>query len=376
MKVIQVNKWYYPHIGGVEKHVKDVAETLAPKVDMEVLVANNSRGRINETINGVKITRVPSWSVIRSAPFAPGFYSAIKQSSADIYHLHFPNPIGELAYLAAGAPGKLVLTYHCDIIRQKLLRRVYRPFLRKLLKRADTIMVSSPNIIKSSPWLQSVSEKCQVIPFGIDVKRFQLNDDISVQAKDIRESFRSPLILFLGRLIYYKGINFLIEAMKTVDAQLIIAGEGSLEHELQQQALELGISDRIHFIGSVSEKDLSAYYYASDLFVLPSTEESEAFGFVQLEAHTCGVPVVSTNLPTGVPYANLDKFTGLIVPPADSQSLASAINRLLKDDIFRHKLGKQAKKRAEDSFSLEAQGKAVLKIYRETLRSPGPGKQS
>ena len=370
MKVIQVNKWYYPHIGGVEKHVKDVAETLVTKVDMEVLVANTKRSRVHETINGVEVTRVPSWTVIRSAPFAPGFYTAIRQSSADIYHLHFPNPVGELAYLAAGAPGKLILTYHSDIVRQKLLRRGYGPFLRRLLKRADTIMVSSPNIIKSSPWLRSVSEKCQVIPFGIDVTRFQLSDDISVQAKAIRESFGSPLILFLGRLIYYKGVNFLIEAMKTVDAHLVVAGEGHLEPELRQQAVDLGIADRIHFVGTVSDEDLVAHYFASDLFVLPSTEESEAFGFVQLEAHACGVPVVSTNLPTGVPYANKDEFTGLIVPPADARALASAINRVLKDDLLRHKLGTQAKKRVEEGFSLEAQGKAVLNIYREALRSP------
>lgn len=373
---MQVNKLYYPHIGGVEKHVKDVAETLATKVDMQILVANTTRAQSQETINGVNVTRVPSWSVIQSAPLAPGFYSTIRESSADIYHLHFPNPVGELAYLAAGAPGKLVVTYHCDIIRQKKLLRVYGLFLKKLLRRADTIMVSSPNIIKSSPWLRPVSGKCQVIPFGIDVTRFQLNDVISSQAKAIRERFGSPLILFLGRLIYYKGINFLIEAMKTIDAQLIVAGEGQLEQELRQQALDMGVSDRIHFVGSVSEKDLPAYYYASDLFVLPSTEESEAFGFVQLEAHACGVPVVSTNLPTGVPYANKDEFTGLIVPPADSPSLASAINRLLKDDVLRHRLGTQAKKRVEESFSLEAQGEAVLKIYRETLRSSSPGKRA
>lgn len=367
MKVLQINKLYYPHIGGVEKHVKDVAEALAGKVDMQVLVANTSRTPVNETVEGVNVTRVANWGVLRSAPLAPGFYSEIRKSNADIYHLHFPNPTGELAYLAAGAPGKLILTYHSDIIRQKLLRGLYKPFLKKLLARADLIMVSSPNIIESSDWLRPVRGKCRVIPFAIDASQFKLNDDISTKAHTIRKRFGSPIVFFLGRLIYYKGVEFLIKAMKSVNAQLVIAGKGDLESELKGLASELKISDRIHFVGTLSTQDLSNYFYASDLFALPSTANSEAFGYVQLEAHACGLPVVSTNLPTGVPYANLDNVTGLIVPPSDSEALAAAINKLLQDDALRQKLGSQAKKRVENQFNFEVMAEAIEGVYQEAL---------
>ncbi|MCK4267768.1 MAG: glycosyltransferase, partial [Actinomycetia bacterium] len=111
----------------------------------------------------------------------------------------------------------------------------------------------------------------------------------------------------------------------------------------------------------------SSYFYASDLFALPSTANSEAFGYVQLEAHACGLPVVSTNLPTGVPYANLDNVTGLIVPPSDSEALAAAINKLLQDDALRQKLGSQAKKRVENQFNFEVMAEAIEKVYQEAL---------
>jgi len=367
MKVVQVNKLYYPFIGGVEKHVQDVAESLLGKVDVEVLVANTSHRRVTEAVNGVPVTRVPSWGIIRSAPVAPGFYRAFKRMPADIYHLHFPNPFGEAAYLAAGSPGKLIVTYHSDVVRQRTLLRVYGPIVKQLLKRADAIMVSSPNMIKTSPWLQPVKDKCVVVPFGIDAGPFRLTDEVSAKAAAIRQKYGSPLILFVGRLIYYKGLDYLLDAMKGVDAQLLIVGNGVLEAELREQAKTLGIASRVHFVGRATDAELPAYYHACDLFVLPSVANSEAFGFVQLEAHACGKPVVSTNLPTGVPYANLDGVTGLIVPPKDSVALAEAIDRLLRDDTLRQKLGAQAKTRVETEFSREALAKSVLEIYNSLL---------
>jgi glycosyltransferase involved in cell wall biosynthesis len=367
MKVLQINKLYYPHIGGVEKHVQDVAEAIHDEVDVKVLVANSERKTVREEINGIPVTRVPSWGVLQSAPVAPGFYTAIRNSDADIFHLHFPNPVGEIAYLAAGAPGKLVVTYHADVVRQRTLRHFYGPVIKRLLDRADMIMASSPNLIELSPWLTDVRRKCRVIPFGIDLTPWRMNDYTAAKTADIRARFGFPIILFVGRLIYYKGLDFLIRALTDVDANLIIVGQGVLEEELLRLAAELGVADRVHFVGSVSAEDLPAYYHACDVFTLPSVAESEAFGFVQLEAHACGKPVVSTNLPTGVPYANLDNVTGLIVPPKNPEALAVALNRLLSDRPFRYQLGEQAKLRVETEFSLEAMGREIIKAYREIL---------
>lgn len=372
MKVLQINKLYYPHIGGVEKHVQDLAETLSGRVELEVLVANDSRRATRDLVNGVTVTRVPSWVVVQSAPVAPGFWRAIKRSRADIYHLHFPNPFGELAYLAAGAPGKLVVTYHSDVVRQKYLKRVYAPVINKLLRRADAVLASSPNLIRSSPWLESIKHKCRVIPFGIDLAPLRATTNTSTAAQANRVRYGSPLVLFVGRLIYYKGLSYLIDAMREINAKLVIVGEGNLDLDLKTQAETAGVADRVFFVGSASEIELAAYYQACDLLVLPSIAPSEAFGFVQLEAHACGKPVVSTNLPTGVPYANLDGVTGLIVPPANSRALASAINRLLSDNALRLKLGSQAKERVEMEFSRQAMADTVLGIYEEICYSVKP----
>ena len=367
MKVLQINKLYYPHIGGVEKHVQDVAQALHGQIDVEVLVANSERKATREKVNDVVVTRVPAWGTVQSAPIAPGFYGAIRRSDADIFHLHFPNPIGEIAYLAAGAPGKLVVTYHADVVRQKTLKRFYGPIIKRLLDRADMIMASSPNLIEQSPWLADLQEKCRVIPFAIDLTPFQTNAQTEAKAKEIRESAGTPLILFVGRLIYYKGLEWLIRALPNVEANLVVVGEGVLKPDLQELAAELGVADRVRFAGAVTDADLPAYYHACDLFALPSIAESEAFGFVQLEAHACGKPVVSTDLPTGVPYANLDEVTGLIVPPKDSAALATALNRLLSDEALRRRLGGQAKERVETEFSLEAMGREIMKAYKELL---------
>jgi rhamnosyl/mannosyltransferase len=367
MKVLQVNKLYYPHIGGIENHVRILATGLKDKVDIEVLVANEAPKTVIEILDGIKVTRVASMGRFRSAPLAPGFIPQLKGSKSDIYHLHFPNPTGELSFLLANPTGKLVVTYHSDIIRQKTLLKFYKPFLEKFLQRADRIVVGSGSLIKSSPYLQKVAGKCEVIPFGISPDWSILTPEIEARSADIRQKYGPKIAFFLGRLIYYKGLDYLIKAMQEVDGKLVIAGEGELGPELKRLAEDLKVKDKVIFAGTLSDQELLALYHACDIFVLPSTESSEAYGLVQLEAHACGKPVISTNLPTGVPFANKDGVSGLVVPPKDSGALAKAINKLFSDDELRLRLGTQAKERFEKEFTSKIMVERVLKLYREVL---------
>lgn len=364
LKVLQVNKLYYPHIGGVEKHVQDLAEAIKDEVKVEVLVANTSFKTVIEDINGVQVIKTASLGTIASAPLAPALWLWLRRLRPDIYHFHFPYPIGDISYLLARAKGKLVVTYHSDIIRQKRLLALYRPFMERFLKRADVILASSPNMIANSPVLSRFETKCRVIPFGIDVERFKLTPSVEKDAAALRRRFGGrDIILFVGRLVYYKGVSYLVEAMRDIDGMLVLAGEGSLRTELEKKADELGVADKIIFFGRAQDSELPALYHACDIFALPSVARTEAFGLVQLEAQACGKPVVSTDLPTGVPYANLDGKTGLIVPPKDSDALANAINRLLKDGDLRRRLGEQGKKRVTTEFTLEAMADAVVEVY-------------
>jgi rhamnosyl/mannosyltransferase len=114
---------------------------------------------------------------------------------------------------------------------------------------------------------------------------------------------------------------------------------------------ELNLRSRVTFVTGVTRDDLIAYYHAADVFVLPSTEITEAFGVVQVEAMAAGVPVVSTNLPTGVPWVNQDGLTGLVTPPGEAGALAEAIRRLLADPALRRRMGEAGRARAWEQFS-------------------------
>jgi rhamnosyl/mannosyltransferase len=168
-------------------------------------------------------------------------------------------------------------------------------------------------------------------------------------------------VLAVGRLVYYKGFEFLIQAMREVDASLIIAGTGPLYSKLRGITSECGLTDRVVFAGDV--KDLTPYYHASDVFVLPSVARSEAFGLVQLEAMACRKPVVNTRIPTGISEASIDGLTGLSAQPADPSSLATALNKLLGDPELRYRLGDSARKRVENEFTAERMALETIAIY-------------
>ncbi len=370
MKVLMINKLYHPVIGGVENHVRELAQSIVSNsntVKVEVLVANTSRFTVQEMIDGISVTKVGSIATIQSTPIAPTFPWWLKHIESDIYHFHFPYPIGELSYLLTRPPGKLVVTYHSDVIRQRFLYTLYRPFLGRFLRKADLICVSSPNLIQYSPVLREFRDKCRVAHFGIDLSRFNLDEQSQKQVAQIKSQFSGKIILFVGRLIYYKGLDYLIEAMTGIDAHLIIVGHGPLEPELRQRAAHLNVSQKISFKKSVSDQELPYYFHACDVFVLPSIARTEAFGIVQLEAQACAKPVVSTNLKTGVPYANLDQVTGLVVPPRSGSALMSALNKLLIDDDLRVRYGENGKRRVEKDFSRQTMASRVLELYGQIL---------
>ena len=372
MKILQVNKLFYPHVGGVEKVALDLCEQLSGEVEMNVLIANNSFGRKNETIAGAHIERVPSVGTLLSMPIAPLFpYHIGKYSTVDVMHFHFPFPLGEISYLMNRwhIKARTVVTWHCDIVRQKKILKIYTPLLHKFLQNMDCIVTTSPNMIEHSEFLQPYRDKCRVIPLGINPNQFEPNKQVLADAAKLRNRYKRPILFFMGRLVNYKGLSYLIDAMQDIHADLLIGGSGKLRLELEQQVQDRGLQDRIHFTGFISDEELPAYYHASDVFVLPSIDPSEAFGIVQLEAQVCGVPVVSTNLNTGVPYANLHGVTGIVVNPGNSRELAQAINSLLNNDKRRKKLGVQARERVKSEFTVQGMGKAYLELYKQLCKN-------
>jgi rhamnosyl/mannosyltransferase len=370
MKVLYVYKDYYPVVGGIENHIRLICRGLKagwPEVEPTVLVTNRARNTVVEEMDGVKVIKAGRLATISSAPISLSLFAWMRRLEADITHLHFPYPIGELAYLLVGRSRKMVITYHSDIVRQKYLLQVYRPFLYRLLARADRITVSSPNYIRSSTYLQPLAHKCVVIPHGADLSRFAATAEVQRRAQELRQRYGPPLILFVGLLRYYKGLSFLIQAMPQIPGRLLVVGEGPQGQEWRELSQQLGLEEKVIFLGRVSDEDLVALYHACDVFVLPAIHRSESWGAVQVEAMACGKPVVCTELGTGTSFVNLHGQTGLVVPPRDAAALAQAIGTLLEDEPLRQQMGQRARERAEKEFSFTTMVKRLVDLYKDVL---------
>ncbi|MHB1296064.1 MAG: glycosyltransferase [Anaerolineae bacterium] len=366
MKILHVYKDYYPVLGGIENHVRLLAEgQAAAGHEVTVLVTSLGRRTTVENLNGVRIIKAARLAHVASTPLSAALPLLLRRQRPDITHLHFPYPLGEVAQLLLGRSRRTVISYHSDVVRQARLLRLYAPLMRRVLASADCILVGTPNVLESSPVLPAYEAKCRVLPYGIPRERFLAPDPEAVA--EVRRRFgEGPLLLFVGVLRYYKGLNYLLEAMPQVSARLLVVGEGPMGPALRAQARQLDIEERVVFLGRIADEDLPAYYGAAELFVLPASERSEAFGLVQVEAMSAGLPVVCTELGTGTTYVNRHGESGLAVPPRDPEALAGAINTLLGDETLRRRLAEGARARSAlfDAGRMLADVEAV---YRELL---------
>jgi rhamnosyl/mannosyltransferase len=353
MHILQVYKDYYPVLGGIENHLRLLSEGLVAR-GHSVTVLTSGRGRRSELreIGGVQVIAAGRLATVASAPLSPALLAHMARQRADVVHLHMPDPTGDLALALAGPRAPLVVSYHSDIVRQRRLLRLYAPLLRYTLGRAARIITSSPAYARGSPFLGLYTDRCAVVPYGIDLGRFARPDPARVAA--IRARYPGPLALFVGRLRYYKGVEQLVRAMALAPGRALIIGADATVRraDLERLAQELGVADRVHFLSVEDDAALPDYYHAADLFVLPSVERSEAFGIVQIEAQAAGLPVIATELGTGTSYVTLHGQTGIVVPPADPQALARAIHVITGSKTLARAFGAAGRRRAEAEFSL------------------------
>ncbi len=362
LRVLHVGKYYPPHMGGMESHLEALCGQLRKHVDVRVTVASDDYRGSREMVDGVPVTRVPTRLMLASAPICPGMVANIRNSGADIVHLHVPNPTAILAYLASRHRGHLIVSYHSDTVRQRYLGAAFEPFLHSALRRSSAIVVTSERYQKTSSVLARYEDRCHVIPLGTDVERFERSDPAA--ATQIRSQYGERLILAVGRLVYYKGFEYLVRAMTEVKGNLVIIGDGPLRGKLQELTASLQLGQKVQIIGKIPG-DISSYYHAADVFALPSIARSEAFGIVQIEAMAAGLPVVNTWLDSGVPFVSPHEQTGLTVPPEDSGALAAALNRLLDDPGLRRSFGEAARVRARQEFSVDRMAARTLEVYRQ-----------
>ena len=369
LRVVQVGKYYPPHVGGIETHLQALCDGLKESHDVQVFVAGSGRRDVDAIVDGVAVHRLGIQFKVAGAPVCPTMPWKIRRAGADIVHLHLPNPAGVFALLASGYRGPLVATWHSDVVRQRRLAKVFEPIQRRFLANCDALIATSPNYVESSPDLSRNRKRTVVIPYGIAVDEFCAPPAARLAA--IRRGRSGPLLISVGRLIYYKGFEYLIRAMAQIDATLLLVGDGPLRHSLQNVAREAGVASRIEFLGEMQPREIVPYYHAADLFVLPSIARSEAFGIVQLEAMACGKPIVNTNLASGVPFASRDGFTGITVEPGSADALAVAINRLLADPKIRSAYGEAARRRVRSEFTIDVMVQRTRDLYEAVLNRKG-----
>lgn len=369
LRVLHVGKFYPPHMGGIETHLQALCGALREHADVRVIVSSENHKTVEETIRSVPVARLSTLVTAFSTSISPEMVSRIRNSDAELVHIHLPNPAAVLAYLAGGHRGRLVVTYHSDTVKQKVLGRLFEPLLNAALRKSSAIIATSPNYLATSPVLQAFRDRCHVIPYGIDTSQFEQCDPEGV--REVRAKLGDRLVISVGRLVYYKGFEVLIRAMAGVRGKLVIVGDGPLREDLKSLTAQLGVQEKVVFAGEIDNAGLNFYYHAADLFALASVARSEAFGIVQIEAMAAGLPVINTGLDSGVPFVSLDGQTGLTVPPSNPEALAAAINRLLDDDTLRKSLGQAGVRRAKQEFSLDTMLRRTLDLYQTVCADSG-----
>jgi rhamnosyl/mannosyltransferase len=363
VKVVHVGKFYPPVPGGMERVVQSLCEVTRGRLENRVLAFNTERRSAAGEVDGVPVTRVGAWGSAGSVAIAPGFPACLSRVDADVMILHEPNPWALLSYAAVRPRLPLAVWYHSEVVRPALQYQLfYAPIAGPAYRAARRFIVSSPALAEHAAALRPFRERVTVIPFGIDVDDWRPTEEVRRRADVIRREAGRPVVLFAGRHVPYKGVPVLIEAAAPLDLAVVVAGDGPMRSSWRELSRRQPGPATFSFPGEVDELELRALLLASQMLVLPSITRAEAFGYVQLEAMASGTPVISTALPTGVPWVN---ETGLVVPVNDVAAMRAAIARLANDSALSGRLGRLGQARARDVFSLSKMGDRVVALCHE-----------
>lgn len=368
MKVLHFYKTYYPNsFGGVEQVIFQLAEGCRQfGVEAEVLSVAAGDGRCDKTIGSHLAHYAKRDLQLASTAFSRQAIGMFRDLSADadIIHYHFPWPFMDLTHFCVRPDKPCVLSYHSDIVRQRMLRHIYSPLMHRFLSSMDLIVAASPNYAASSSVLQRYRDKVRIIPYGLDENSYPKPDN------DTLEKWRSRIgedfFLFIGVLRYYKGLHVLLDAMVGLELPLVIAGAGPIERDLREQSERLGLCN-VHLVGEVSDQDKAALLQLSRALVFPSHLRAEAFGISLLEGAMYGKPLISCEIGTGTTFINIDGETGLVAPPSVPAALGATMSQLWGQPELCRLMGRRARQRFEQLFSIEQMSRQYSALYREIL---------
>lgn len=384
MKLLVVSPYFYPKIGGLENYAYNISKGLREKYGWEiVIVTSNHEKNIykEENIDGIKVYRLAPWFKLSNTPINPLWYFQIKKiinkEKPNIINAHTPVPFISDITARASKEIPFILTYQNDLIKENyftnfLCKLFYILLGNKTLKISDKIITSSGYYAKNSPYLSKYLDKICIVPPGVEISRFNLK----VNRHSMQKKYgKHPYILFVGQLDkthIHKGLNYLIDAINIVkklvgDIQLLVVGKGDYLEYYKNYAKKLSLNKNISFVGFVSDKELPQYYAGSNITVLPTSNNSEGFGMILLEAGACGRPVIGTNV-GGIPAVIDDQNTGIIVPPKDSKALAGAIIKILRNNKLAKEMGNKGYIKVKDNFTWDKQTLLTNNIFMESCK--------
>jgi glycosyltransferase involved in cell wall biosynthesis len=373
LKVLHLGK-FDGDVGGIERHLRALLRAMPSDIKVVNLVANDHWTTDRHQRNGYETVRVASIGSLASVALAPSMPLVARrlhrEHQFDFVHLHFPDPLGHLTAVTLPRTVRRVISWHSDIVKQKWALSLYSPILQAFVRDADALIGATPQHFACSSQIPvgRPGQIREIIPYGFDPAVLAASDESHRKREELlRQRSARPLIFSVGRHVYYKGLDILIRAMQGLDAELWIGGHGPLTTTLMRLARDLGLAERVKFVGFIPDPLLVAYFETCDVFCMPSVERAEQFGLVQLEAMYCAKPVVTTRLGTGVEYVTLDGETGLLVPPKDPHALADALRTLLGNPALRARMGTAGQQRVEEVFSVNRMVRKTVDVYQRVL---------
>ncbi|MBP2675446.1 MAG: glycosyl transferase family 1 [Deltaproteobacteria bacterium] len=379
--ILHLGKYYPPEPGGMEVVLKCFAEATAGRLDNYCLVASKAGPTRVESSGDATVHYLKERGTILLTPVLPSLPWVLHRLRTErrfpAILLHYPNPMAvaalALSLLFRRKSEKIVLWHHADVLLEERWKRalysLFRPAEEFLFRRTDAIVAATPHHVSCSDTFRRFADRTAIIPYAIPDAWFEVSDGDRSSTEKVREAMGGRFLLFVGRLVPYKGLETLLRAADRIPCRIAIIGTGPLDTALRKGIAARGLEGKVCLLGKVD--DIRPYYLGCDFFVLPSVSALEGFGIVQIEAMALGKPVVSSDLPSGVTYVNVHGETGLTFHVGDADGLAEACNRLLSDTALRERFGESARRRTFEKFSYTAVREAAVPFFRRLCRVPG-----
>ena len=294
----------------------------------------------------------------------PALKSAIRKFKPDIVHAHYASSYGYLGALSGFHPF-VISVWGTDVYQFPNISPIHKAIFNYNIKNADWLCSTSETM--ASEIKKYTSKEITVIPFGIELNVFKPAYAPHVFTTD------QIVIGTIKTLEVGYGLKYLIDAFiilkkrnRNYPIKLLIVGKGSEEKKLKATVKEMGIEPDTVFTGYIPPREVPFYHNMMSISVFPSL--SESFGVSAVEAMACEKPVVASNV-GGLPEVVEDGVTGFIVPPADAEKLADALEKLILDATLRTRFGKAGRQRVERLYNWENNLKLMLSVYEKVLNS-------